>query len=401
MKRQNDQIRLLALVLAGGKGSRMDVLTDHRVKPALPFAGSYRLIDIPLSNLVHSRFTDVWIIEQYRPHALNEQLANGRPWDLDRTHGGLRVLPPYEGGQSENDGMARGNADAIHQHLHLIKDFAPDIIVILSADHVYKMNIGQPVQHLLDEQADAVLVTTKVSRQQASRFGVVETNAEGRVAHLHYKPDTPASNIVTTEIFVFRAQPLFDTMEAIARRAELEDYGHQLIPHMIDQYRVHAYRYEGYWRDVGTIDSYWQVHMDLVEDAPAFPLDDLNWPLLTRDPQRPPARIFKSARVDHGLIAPGCQIRGQVTRSVLSPGVVVMPGAKVYDSVILEDVRVERNAHIHSAIVDKQAIVGEGAEIGGSRSEKQTGASTTLIGLRARVPAGVRMASGERFTGDD
>lgn len=379
--------KILALVLAGGKGSRMGILADHRAKPSLPFAGSFRLIDIPLSNLVHSALSDVWIIEQYRPHGLNEHLANGRPWNLDRTQGGLRVMPPYEGNPSENDGMAKGNADAIHRHIHLIKDFDPDIIIVLSADHVYKMDLRPVVGHLLETGADAVFVTNQSTREHATRFGVVESDDSGWVKRFEYKPDNPAANIVTTEIFLFNAGLFFDTMDVISRRGEIEDYGDEMIPHMVENYRIQEYRFTGYWRDVGTIEGYWKVHLDLLQDPPEFPIDDLSWPILTRDPQRPPAMIFGSARVDNGRISPGCQIRGNVFHSVLSPGVVVEAGAEVHNSILLEDVQVGKGARIINTIIDQNARIGENATVGLERLEHPD-EDITLIEAHARIPAG-------------
>lgn len=396
MDEQGRKDRALALVLAGGKGSRLDILTDMRVKPAIPFAGSFRLIDIPLSNLVHSGFSDVWIIEQYRPHALNEQLANGRPWDLDRTQGGLRVLPPYQRGDGGNDGFARGNADAIHQHLDLIKEFNPGTLLVLSSDHIYKMDLEAVVRHHLETGSDATLVTNRATRKHATRFGVLESDDDGRVRKFHYKPEEPATDIVTTEIFVFRAEPFFQTMDHLAEKGELEDYGHGMIPHMVERFSVSEYRYDGYWRDAGTIGSYWEVHMDLLEDPPKFSIDDLSWPLLTREPQRPPARFYESARLGHSMIAPGCQIRGKVLRSVLSPGVVVAPGAEVRDSVVFEDVRIERDAWVSGAVVDRDVRIGEGAHVGGGAVEDDHG-KITLVGMGVRIPAGARISPGDRI----
>lgn len=289
------------------------------MKPAIPFDGSFRLIDIPLSNLVHSGFSDAWIIEQYRPHALNEQLANGRPWDLERTQGGPRVLPPYENGETSDDGFARGNAHAIYQHIDLIKEFAPHIILPLSSDHIYKLDLAEVVRHHFKNKADATLVTNQIERKNAKRFSVIETDGAGGIRQFQYKPEHPATDIVTTEIFVFNSEPFFETMDHLKDQGGLEDYGHQMVPHMVENYAVREYRHEGYWRDAGTIESYWQVHMDLLEDPLKLHITDVDWPILTREPQRPPARIFESARLGHSMVAPGCQIRGNVNDPFSAP----------------------------------------------------------------------------------
>ena len=383
--------RILTLVLAGGVGSRLEVLTDRRAKPALPYAGSFRLIDVPLSNALHSNLTDVWVIEQYQPHSLNEQLANGRPWDLDRTQGGLRVLPPYEGG--DEDGFAQGNADAIYQHRTLIREFEADLILVLSADHIYHLDYRDVIDRHREGGADLTMVTTEVPQEEASRFGVVEVAEDGRVADFAYKPDEPSAGRVTTEVFLFDALMLMDTLDELAEEGgELEDYGDALVPRFVEHGRTLHFPLEGYWRDVGRVDSYWQGHMDLLGDAPSFELDCPDWPLRTRELQRLPARIRDGAEVQNSLLAPGADVRGTVVRSVLGPGARVEAGAVVQDAVLLPDAHVKAGAEVYTAVLDERSVVGEKATVGA----KQEGDAPeiTLVGMEADVTGGQRVEAG-------
>lgn len=291
--------RVLALILAGGKGSRLGALTERRAKPALPFAGTYHLIDIPLSNLLHSGLPHVWVVQQYLPNSLNDHLANGRPWDLDRTHGGLRVLPPYQG--AEGEGFAEGNADALYRQRKLIREFAPDLVLVLSADHLYTLDYRDVLERHLAGDAALTMVTTKVNKREASRFGVVETDGE-RVTGFAYKPEEPATDTVTAEVFLYTTEALLGTLEALAEEGEtLSDYGDSLIPRLVERETVLAHPLPGYWRDVGTVQSYWEGHMDLLAGK-GLDFDDPAWPILSDSPQRLPARIERGAELDLSLI---------------------------------------------------------------------------------------------------
>ena len=378
--------KVLALILAGGKGSRLEVLTDARAKPALPFGGSYRLIDVPLSNLAHSGISDVWIIEQYRPHWLNEYLAGGRPWDLDRTRGGLRTLPPFEG--RDEEGFATGNAEALHQHVSFLREYGADLLLVLSADHLYRLDYRDLIEQHVSTEADLTLVTTTVAKEEAERFGVVEADANGRVTQFAYKPDEPQGNVVTAEIFLFNASTLLDTLDALAEEGELEDYGDQLIPHLVKEAHVHTFSLNGYWRDVGTVESYWEAHQDLLDEKVV--LDAADWPLLTGGRQRQPARLAKGASVEDALISPGCIIHGKLERSVLAPGVVVEKGASVRNSVVLEDVVIRSGAQVHNAVLDKGVEVGPHARVGGEES-------VTLVGMDVTVEKGALVTAGKQL----
>jgi len=363
--------RVLALVLAGGEGGRLAPLTDERAKPALPFAGVYRLIDFPLSNCLHSGIGDVWVIQQYEPHELTRQLANGRPWDLDRTRGGLRILHPYLG--DSESGWYEGNADAIYRNREVIADHDPDVLLVLSADHVYKLDYADVVAHQVDSGAAVTMVTTRVTKEDASRYGVVQVDRDGQIREFAYKPDAPGGNVVTTEVFAYDAPQLLRTLDELAEEGDssgLRDFGHELLPRLVDEGAAHAFELDGYWRDVGTIEGYWEAHMELLAPEPGLTLDDPAWPILTTGLQRPPARIEASATIDGSLVAAGAHVRGTVVRSVIGPGVVVEENAHVRDAILLHDSRVGARAHVTRAILDERAHVHEDAVVGGTDDVK-------------------------------
>ncbi len=346
--------KVLALILAGGKGGRLGLLTDDKAKPVMPFGGAYRLIDFALSNCVNSQISDVWVIEQYELHSLNEHLSNGRPWDLDRTYGGLQVLPPFED-DSKKEGFAKGNADAIYRHTKFIEDFKPDIVLVLSADHVYKMDFRDAIQTHLEKKAAITMVTTKLPKgESAKRFGVVETNENGRVTKFDYKPKKPTSDLITSEIFIYDARILLETLKQLKKeKEEIKDYGHELLPRLVKAGNAFEHRLNGYWRDVGTIESYWRTQMDLLDDKHGkLFFDDENWKILTLAAQRVPAFINKSADVKNSLISHGCRIGGIVSRSVLSAGVEVERGAEIFDSIILPNAIIERGVKLKKVVVD-------------------------------------------------
>jgi glucose-1-phosphate adenylyltransferase len=393
--------KVLVLVLAGGEGGRLGVLTEDRAKPAMPYAGVYRLIDFPLSNCHHSGLTDVWILQQYEPHSLSEHLSNGRPWDLDRTHGGLRVLHPYQG--DEDSGWYKGNADAIQRNRNPIEEFEPELILVLSADHVYKLDYGAVITRHREHGAELTMVTTQVPREQASRFGNVRTDDGERVVDFAYKPEEPTSDVVTTEVFLYETSVLLDILAELAEEAGedegLQDFGDELVPRLVEQGGVFAYPLEGYWKDVGTIESYWKAHMDLLRPRPPIDLDDPSWPILTLSPQRPPAEIAATARVHGALVSSACSVRGEVVRSVLGPGVVIGEGAVVRDSVLMRDALVEGDASVDCAILDAEVTVRKGARVGAARAIAES-ASEQEIAVAAKcveIPAGAEIRPGARL----
>ena len=346
--------KVLAIILAGGKGSRLGILTENRAKPVMPFGGSYRLIDFALSNCVNSKISDVWVIEQYELHSLNEHLSNGRPWDLDRTYGGLQVLPPFENETDGEGGFAEGNADAIYRHIDFIEEFKPDILIVLSADHVYKMDFRDAIKTHLEKKAAVTMVTTRLPKgESASRFGVVETDKNGRIKKFDYKPEKPDGDLITTEIFVYDAKILQTTLKDLsAKKEKLKDYGDELLPLLVEQENVFEHRLKGYWRDVGTVESYWQTQMELLDEKERLFFDDEHWRILTLAAQRVPAFIYTSADVKNSLLSSGCKISGNVSRSVLSSGVIVEKGAEIADSIVLPDAMIEKGVKLKKVIVD-------------------------------------------------
>jgi glucose-1-phosphate adenylyltransferase len=380
--------RTLALVLAGGQGSRLAPLTAYRAKPAVPYGGHHRLIDVSLSNCMHSGIADVWVSVQYNPVSLVTHLANGRPWSLDRNDGGLLVLPPRQG--SDRAGWASGTADGLWRNAQLIREHGADALVVVSADAVYRLDYDKVVDQHLEGGATVTMVTTEVDPQDASRYGVVQVK-DGRVTDYELKPDEPKGNLVCNEVFVFDPGPTLDLLDELAEQADeeegLQDLGHELLPRLVEQGKAREHRFDGYWRDVGTLDAYHGSHLDLLGEQPAFQLDDPSWPLHTRGGRRGPARLLEGARLDDVLLSPSTRIGGHVSRSVLSPGVVVEPGAVVRDSVLLHDVVVRAGAVVENAVVDGSAEVTAGVQVGGP-------GELTVVGYREVVRD--RLAPGAR-----
>ncbi|RBY96141.1 glucose-1-phosphate adenylyltransferase [Blastococcus sp. TF02-8] len=383
--------KVLVLVLAGGKGNRLELLTEQRAKPAVPFAGVYRLIDFPLSNCQHSAIADVWVSVQYQPQSVNEHLANGRPWDLDRTTGGMMMLLPFQG--SERGGFTEGTADGLWRQSELVRQFDPDALVVVSADAVYKLDYREVVDAHLGSGAEVTMVTTEVAADDASRYGIVEVGEGGRVTSYAYKPDDPATTTATNEVFVFSPESTLDRLEALSREAGedgLEDLGDSLLPAQTKDGLARAYPLNGYWRDVGTIDSYWRTHREFLDEDPPLDLDDPNWPVHTRGGRHSAARVLDDGQIENSLLSGGTRVSGNVRGSVLSPGVVVERGATVVDSVLLRGVRVRSGATVTRAVLDDNVEVGSGASVGGD-------GEITLVGREARIADGTGLAAGARY----
>ena len=380
------QPRVLVVVLAGGAGGRLELLTDARAKPAVPYAGHYRLVDVVLSNVLNSGMSDVWLVEQTHPFSLQEHLSNGRPWDLDRTTGGLQLLHPRQG-DGERDGWPSGTADALWRYADVIREFGADALVVASADAVYALDYEQVVREHLDSGAAVTMVTTKVAAADASRYGVVQVEA-GKVVDYAYKPDEPSSDLVTNEVFVFDPVPVLDLLEELAREGGLEDLGEALLPRLVQGGRAREHRFGGYLRDLGKPDAYWQAHMDLLEADPPFDPGDPDWPLRTKGGGAQAAVVRAGAQVADSLLSAGAVVAGTVTRSVLSRGARVEAGAEVVDSVLLEDVVVRSGARVVKAILDEGGEVSGGVTVGGDGDVALVGHRATV---RADVPAGGRL----------
>ena len=387
------RIRTLVIVLAGGAGGRLELLTRERAKPAVPFAGTHRLIDFPLSNCHNAGLSDVWISQQFNPISLSDHLANGRPWDLDRTVGGLLTLQPRLD-HGDRGGFQRGTADALWRNAPLIREHGPEALVVVSADAVYAQDYGALVEEHMAADAAVTIVTTEVEPDDAGRYGVVQAEG-GKVVDYAYKPDDPQGNLVANEVFVFRPEPLLDTLEQLADDAgedELEDLGHGLLPRLVDGGGARESRFDGYWRDVGTVDAYWESHQDLLGDPPPIDLDDPAWPILTHAALlRASAHVERGAAIADSLVGPAARIAGEVERSVVGRGAVVEAGAVVRESVLLPGAVVRSGATVVRAVLDDAVEVGRDATVG------EAGGEVALVGLRASVEAGAAIGAGGRF----
>jgi glucose-1-phosphate adenylyltransferase len=356
--------RVLTIILAGGEGSRLKALTAKRAKPVLPFAGVYRLIDFALSNCAHSGLQDVWVIEQFQAHSINQHLANGRPWDLDRTYGGLQILPPFQG--EKESGWHQGNADALWRNRRVIAEFGADLILVLSADAIYRFDYQMAIEAHIANKAELTMVTTQVKKSEATRFGNVEISKSGQISQFAYKPEKPLGRDVTAEIFVYDAKLLLKTLDdLIGRReesvedAQLEDYGHELLPEFVKRGKAFAFPMDGYWQDVGTLDSYFEAHLEWIKEKPPFALDDPAWPIWSRFEARGPAQLIGDSRITNSLISPGCRIEGEIRNSVLGPGCIVEAEAIVENSILLGEVHIKCGVQVSRAIVDEGVQVGK------------------------------------------
>jgi len=388
--------RVLVLVLAGGAGSRLELLTERRAKAAVPFGGVYRLIDVPLSNCQHSGLADVWVTTQFHPASLSKHLANGRPWDLDRTFGGLMTLAPYRG--DEREGWHEGTADSVWRNSELIREYDADALVVLSADAVYRLDYRAVVDAHLGSGAEVTMVTTDVDIADAGRYGVVTVDGD-RVTDYAYKPDEPAGPTVANEVFVMTPGAVLDRLETLGRdvgEEGLQDLGTHLLPAVAQDGGACAYPLEGYWRDVGTVESYWQAHVDFLTDSPPFDLDDPAWPMHSRGGRHAAARIGPGAQVERSMVSGGARVAGTVTGSVLAPGVVVEAGATVTDAVLLPGVRVCAGATVTRAVLDDGVTVGARATVGAEGGDLALVGRQATLDADSSVPAGGRLPEPEQ-----
>ena len=382
---------ILTLVLAGGEGERLSILSQVRAKPGVPFGGKYRIIDFALSNAVNSGLTDVAVLTQYAPRSLIDHIGVGRPWDLDRSHGGVTLLQPYLG-RGRTREWYRGTADAVLQNVEYIADRDPELVVILAGDHVYKMDYRPFIERHRSANADITCSVRTVPIEEAHRFGILEADADGRITAFTEKPPNPTSNLVSMGVYVFSWPYLHSVLSS-----DRVDFGRDVLPAEVEAgRRVYSYHYGGYWQDVGTVESYWRTSLDLLSDQPGINLYDRGWLIYTKSEERAPALIGPEAAVTRSMISHGCVIHGRVEHSILSPGVRVERGAVVRDSIVMFDTVVGEGAVVDRAILDKDCVVGGGSRIGDgdemrpNRDEpERLFAGITLVGKRARIPAGV------------
>jgi glucose-1-phosphate adenylyltransferase len=386
--------RVLAVVLAGGEGERLSLLSAIRAKPAVPFGGKYRIIDFTLSNCVNSEIDNVVVLTQYNPRSLNDHIGVGRPWDLDRNVRGVRLLQPYiaRGRPTE---WYRGTADAVLQNIETIRQEPGDIVLVLAGDHIYKMDYGPFIHAHRRRRADVTIAVKRVPIGEAHRFGILALGDDDQVVEWQEKPRQPKSDLASLGIYVFSKKALLAWLDD--SRA---DFGRDVVPAMLaGGARVFGYRFNDYWQDVGTIESYWQAQMDLLDEHPGLDLYDQEWVIHTRSEERAPARVGPTASVHRSLISHGCQISGTVERSILSPGVRVDPGAVVRDSIVMFDSIIRAGAVVDRAILDKEVSIGPNAVIGmgndfdtPNRAEpERLSSGITVVGKRAVIPNGMRL----------
>ena len=400
--------KVVAMLLAGGQGSRLGELTKSMAKPAVPFGGKYRIIDFPLSNCVNSGIDTVGVLTQYEPMELNAYIGTGQPWDLDRNNGGVFVLPPYVSSSSER--WYAGTADAIYQNMTFIERFDPDYVLILSGDHIYKMDYAKMLKYHESKAADATIAVLTVPMEEASRFGIMNTDDDGAIIEFEEKPRQPKSNKASMGIYIFNRSVLKEYLSADEKNPNSDnDFGKNIIPGMIrDGKRMYAWDFEGYWKDVGTISSLLEANMDLLGSEPKFNLYDKEWRIYSKSTGMPPHYAAEHAKAEDSIITEGCYVDGEVRHSVLFSGVNVGTNAVIEDSVIMPNAVIGAGAVIKKAIIGEGAVIGENAEVGCDKlpsdpdyETKLTGDITLVSGSMAvesgaRVPKGMVVTAGNR-----
>ena len=353
---------MIAMLLAGGQGSRLGVLTQKVAKPAVSFGGKYRIIDFPLSNCINSGVDTVGVLTQYQPLLLNSHIGIGIPWDLDRNVGGVTILPPYE--RSKGSDWYTGTANAIYQNLEYMESYNPDYVLILSGDHIYKMDYEVMLEYHKANNADVTIACMPVPIEEASRFGIVITDENNRITEFEEKPANPRSNLASMGIYIFSWKALKEALIAMSEEPGC-DFGKHVIPYCHEkQERIFAYEYNGYWKDVGTLGSYWEANMELIDIIPEFNLYEEYWKIYTKSDIIPPQYVAADAVIDRSIIGEGTEVHGTITNSVIGAGVTIEPGAEVHDSIIMRDCHIKAGAKVNKAIVAEDTTVGEGSELG-------------------------------------
>ncbi len=353
--------KAIAMILAGGAGTRLDILSKHRAKPAVPFAGKYRIIDFALSNCINSGIYTVGILTQYLPRSLSEHIGIGRPWDLDRTFGGLTILPPYQRGEGE---WYNGTANAIYQNMNYIVDNKCEHVVILAGDHIYKMNYQKMLRAHERKNADVTIAVKEVEPEIASQFGILSVGANGLITEFEEKPKNPKSNLASMGIYIFKFEVLKDMLLTYCGPNGSEDFGKDIIPRMIGRFKVHAHKFKGYWKDVGTLDEYWKCNIELTSDYPPLDLYEEEFKIHTKSEELPPVKFGKNGVAKHSMVSNGCIINGYVENSVISPGVRVEEGAVVKNSIIFNNTIIRKDSIVDRTIIDKRVVVGKNCRIG-------------------------------------
>ena len=381
----------VAMLLAGGQGSRLGILTESVAKPAVPFGGKYRIIDFPLSNCTNSGIDVVGVLTQYKPLELNSYIGSGSPWDLDLSNGGVFVLPPYM--KAKSGEWYKGTANAIYQNLDFIRQYNPEYVLILSGDHIYKMDYSEMIRFHQDSEADCTIAVREVPWEDASRFGLMFTNEKNEIIEFQEKPAKPKSNKASMGVYVFTWNKLEKYLtEDEADPNSSNDFGKNIIPKMLDaKEKLFAYDFNSYWKDVGTIESLWEANMDLLADEMPIDLCDTKWRIYSRNPSMPPHYIAEGASVKNSLITEGCEVYGKVEHSVLFAGINVEEGASVIDSVVMPGAKIGRGAVIRRAILSENCVIQPGAFVG-----EETG-NIVVIGNGAVVKSGEKISAGIQY----
>ena len=381
--------KCVAMLLAGGHGSRLYALTNKIAKPAVPFGAKYRIIDFPLSNCINSKIDTVGVLTQYQPLILNEYIGNGQPWDLDRNYGGVHILPPYQA--KSNAEWYKGTANAIYQNLHFMQKYNPSHILILSGDHIYKMDYSKMLNFHEQKDADCTISVIEVPLIDANRFGIMNCDESGKILEFEEKPKNPKSNKASMGIYIFKSEVLYKYLDYDENdKSSSKDFGNDVIPKMLkDNRKMMAYMFNGYWKDVGTVKSLWDANMDLLGDSPAFDIDT-DWKIYSRSPIKPPHFTAADATVSNSLIAGGCEIYGTVENSIISSGAKVLKGAKVFNSVIMENVTINENSVVEYSIIDENAQIGRGAKIGKINDESKI----AVIGRNSVIKSNTAIEAG-------
>lgn len=381
--------KCIAMLLAGGQGTRLQVLTKEIAKPAVPFGGKYRIIDFPLSNCINSGITVVGVLTQYQPLILNRYIRNGQPWDLDRVNGGVYILPPYQGKMGAY--WYKGTANAIYQNIPFMEQYSPEYVLILSGDHIYTMDYADMIDAHERTGADVTIAVISVPMEEASRFGIMDTAEDGRIVAFEEKPKEPKSNQASMGVYVFRRDKLRQYLEQDeADPMSSNDFGKNVIPAMLAAgERLYAYRFEGYWKDVGTVESLWEANMDLIDHPERLNFDAPGKRVYSRSPVAPPHFVGTESCVQRSIVSEGCEIDGSVEHSVVFYNVSVGRGSTVKDSVVMQNCTVEDGAQIYRAIVAESVHIGKNAVIGSDESD-----TVTVVGAGSVIGDGETVAAG-------
>lgn len=394
---------MIAMLLAGGQGSRLGVLTSKVAKPAVAFGGKYRIIDFPLSNCINSGVDTVGVLTQYQPLRLNTHIGIGIPWDLDRNIGGVTVLPPYE--KNGNSEWYTGTANAIYQNIGYMEQYNPEYVLILSGDHIYKMDYEIMLNYHKSHDADVTIACMPVPIEEASRFGVVLTDEENRIKEFEEKPEHPRSNLASMGIYIFKWSVLKEALVTLKDQKQC-DFGKHVIPYCHEKGdRIFAYEYNGYWKDVGTLGSYWESNMELIDLIPVFNLYEEFWKIYTNSNTLPPQYISDQSKIDRSIISEGCDIYGEVYNSVIGAGVTVGKGTVIRDSIIMQDAVIGDNVVVEKSIIAENVIIGDGTQIGVGETAiskldpKVYAFNIAVIGENSVVPKNVTVCKNTAISG--